>query len=156
MCTTTTDRPTDDRPTLDGGAKMGDFAYLTTSAELVASGGVAFDYKITPFDAAQYETNPSDTTRFVLEIVFLLMLFRLILIEGDELFERFRTRRAAGHGIVYSLMGYFGDFGNMLDLTNYVIQALACATWVRFIWKCSEFQDNFDFHFPIYEVRLTR
>ena len=143
---------------LDGGAEMGNFAYLATNAEILASGGISFDYQITPFDAAQYDfsTNPSDTTRFVLEIVFLLMLFRLLLIEGDELVERFRTRRAAGYGIVYSLMGYFGDLGNVLDLTNYVVQALACATWVRFIWKCSEFQDNFDFHFPIYEVRLTR
>ena len=52
------------------------------------------------------------------------------------------SERAAprGYGVAGSLMGYFGDSGNMLDLTNYVVQALACATWVRFIWKCRVFQ----------------
>ena len=143
---------------LDGGAEMGFFAYLATNAEILASGGISFDYQITPFDAAQYDfsSNPADIIRIVLEVIFLLMLLRLLLIEGQELVERFLTRRAAGYGVAGSLMGYFGDTGNMLDLANYIVQTLAVTTWIRFVLKCRVFRQSFHFRFPVYEVRLTR
>ena len=143
---------------LDGGAEMGFFAYLATNSEILASGGISFDYQITPFDAAQYDfsSNPADIIRIVLEVIFLLMLLRLLLIEGQELVERFLTRRAAGYGVAGSLMGYFGDTGNMLDLANYIVQTLAVTTWIRFVLKCRVFRQSFQFRFPVYEVRLTR
>ena len=127
--------------------------YIDVTSTLLASGGIDFKYKITPFDPDQYDFkyNPTDIVRSCLEGVFLLMLCRLLVIEVVELVDRFQNGRAAGKSVFGSIMNYFGDFGNVLDLSNYVIQGLAAREWLLIVNSCYQFEETFGFRYDVYD-----
>ena len=70
--------------------EMGLFALITVGSALLGSGGVTFEYSISPFEANKYDiTNPekSDAFRLFLELMFVAMLFLLVLKEFNEMYK---------------------------------------------------------------------
>ena len=123
------------KPLPAGGWKM-NYDVITMDFNLVYPDGY---FGLTSGDK---ELRERDMIRCVIEVLFMVSFVYLMLEELAQLRQEIKER---GHPF-----GYFVDFGNVLDLLNFIFQWLALYTYWQIYQQIQTIEMSPDLHYSIY------
>ena len=111
--------------------ELGLFALVQVSASPDPTGGTDLSSDMALFDPDFYDFghNAGDVWRVALEVFFTIVLIYLLKEECVELLERVQQGQAEGENVVKASLRYFTDLFNVLDLSSYIILAVAMFNW---------------------------
>ena len=134
--------------------ELGLFALVQVSASPDPTGGTDLSSDMALFDPDFYDFghNAGDVWRVALEVFFTIVLIYLLKEECVELLDRVRQGQAEGENVAKASLRYFTDPFNVLDLSSYIILAVAMFNWYQitnaniYFWAVVELRFNLYSH----------
>ncbi|CAI7792463.1 unnamed protein product [Closterium sp. NIES-53] len=122
--------------------------FVLTTVMCTVNGGGSMDvsFKSQPAAMAMYDASADNIARLVLEIVYLVGLLWNVCGELQEMADR-----AATHG---SVLSYFEQAWNWVDMLSLSLQAIAVVLWVV-LWRyvsTFDMQPHYNIYYSLFEM----
>ncbi|CAI5990860.1 unnamed protein product [Closterium sp. NIES-64] len=122
------------------------FVLTTVRCTVNGGGSMAVSFKSQPAAMAMYDASADNIARLVLEVVYLVGLLWNVCGELQEMADR-----AATHG---SVLSYFEQAWNWIDMLSLSLQAIAVVLWVV-LWRyvsTFDMQPRYNIYYSLFET----